>query len=300
MVRVVYIAGYGRSGTTLAGHLLGSLPGTADTGELVHLWRRGILGDEHCGCGATFSGCPFWHQIGAITTGWSEFEARRAAYLRRRTDRTRLVPLIASRLRPRGFAELLDEYQGYFLRVYDTVAQVSGAPVVIDSSKHASLAHVLARCPGIDLRIIHLVRDPRAVAYSWTKPIPRPDAGPDVTMRTYQPAVSAQRWLTQNALISLLPSLLVRYEDLADRPARTLAAMASYAGLDGPLPLREDGGQVWADLARTHSVSGHPSRLKYGPVAIRRDDSWRTGLSLAARTAVAAVAGPLMPAYGYR
>jgi hypothetical protein len=296
VTRVVYIAGYGRSGTTLAGRLLGSLPGAADTGELVHLWRRGILGGERCGCGATFGSCPFWRQVGAVTTGWSQFEAHRAICMRNRVDRSRFIPLLASPVQPHWWAEMLDEYQAYFLRVYDTVRELSGAQVVIDSSKHASLAHVLARCPWIDLRIIHMVRDPRAVAYSWTKPIPRPDAGPGRTMRTYRPVISAGRWVTQNTLISLLPSLRVRYEDLADKPAETLAAMAAYAGLDpDPSPVHDG----WADLRQTHSVSGHPSRLKYGPVPIARDDTWQAKLSRPARAAVTAVAGPLMPFYGY-
>jgi hypothetical protein len=46
-------------------------------------------------------------------------------------------------------------------------------------------------------------------------------------------------------------------------------------------------------------VSGHPSRLKYGPVPIARDDTWRARLSYPARATVTAVAGPLMSFYGY-
>ena len=46
----------------------------------------------------------------------------------------------------------------------------------MDASKHASLAFCLRTEPAIDLRVMHLVRDPRAVAYSWTRPLKRPEA----------------------------------------------------------------------------------------------------------------------------
>ena len=61
--RVLYLGGLGRSGTTVLERVLGELPGTCSVGELVHLWRRGVLDDETCGCGEPFSRCPFWSEV---------------------------------------------------------------------------------------------------------------------------------------------------------------------------------------------------------------------------------------------
>src|SRR4029450_12109098 len=60
---VLYLGGLGRSGTTVLERVLGELPGVCSVGELVHLWRRGVLDDETCGCGSAFSACPFWSEV---------------------------------------------------------------------------------------------------------------------------------------------------------------------------------------------------------------------------------------------
>ena len=54
-------------------------------------------------------------------------------------------------------------------------ARVAGASVVIDSSKHSALAHCLRWSNAIELRVLQVVRDPRGVAYSWTKRVDRPE-----------------------------------------------------------------------------------------------------------------------------
>ena len=74
----------------------------------------------------------------------------------------------------------------------DDVTEVfRGADVVIDSSKHVSTALVLRHVPGIDLRIVHLVRDSRGVAYSWTKEVARPEVANGKLMPRVRPSVSA-------------------------------------------------------------------------------------------------------------
>ena len=53
-VRVVYIAGWGRSGSTLLELILDTLPGWRATGELRCLWEAGLRRNQLCGCGARF------------------------------------------------------------------------------------------------------------------------------------------------------------------------------------------------------------------------------------------------------
>ena len=60
---MVYIAGSGRSGSTILDNILGQIGGWASAGELRFLWERGVLGDRLCGCGERFSVCPFWTQV---------------------------------------------------------------------------------------------------------------------------------------------------------------------------------------------------------------------------------------------
>lgn len=67
-------------------------------------------------------------------------------------------------------------YRALLGHLYRAIRRVTGARVVVDSSKNASYARILADTPGIRLRILHLVRDSRGVAYSLGQLTPRPGA----------------------------------------------------------------------------------------------------------------------------
>jgi Sulfotransferase family len=309
-VRVVYLGGLGRSGSTLAERLLGELPGACPAGELVHIWQRAIAGGERCGCGEPFPDCPFWQKVGSTAfDGWDKVDTERVAALRGTVDRSRFIPLLsAPALQRPSFARALDTYLTYYRRVYAAIAEVSGCQAVVDSSKHASLAFCLRQCPGIDLRVIHIVRDSRAVAYSWTRQVERPEGSGRRRMRTHVPSSSALSWNTQNSALQLLArtgtqTLLVRYEDLANDPGETLRRMAAFAGLPtGATALRflgGDGTGRWADLSAGHTVSGNPMRFTTGRIAIRPDETWRTQLPAPHRGAVTALTFPLLAYYGY-
>lgn len=285
--QVVYLGGLGRSGTTLLERLLGELPGVVALGEVVHLWERGVLAGEPCGCGAAFPACPFWRQVGERAFGgWSRPLAERVLALRARIDRTRRIPRI-------GHPDLA-EYTRAYLRLYSA----AGAPVVIDSSKHASLACCLV-ASGADVHVVHVVRDPRAVAHSWSRTVHRPENGRPMTR--WSPARTAVHWSAQNAAIELLAArgarvTRIRYEDLLAAPGPALAALARGLGL--PEPDFLDGRTAW--LSPSHTASGNPMRFRVGPVELRRDDSWRSALPGGDRRLVAALTWPLRARYGYR
>ncbi len=78
-------------------------------------------------------------------------------------------------LRPPALREHCRIYGEAFVAAYRAVAAVSGASVVVDSSKYPLHGLFLSTVPDIDLIAMLLVRDPRAVAYSWTRHKPRPE-----------------------------------------------------------------------------------------------------------------------------
>jgi hypothetical protein len=307
--RVLYLGGLGRSGTTLLERLLGELPGVCSAGEVVHLWQRGIADAERCGCGEPFPDCPFWRKVGEIAFGgWAEVDVRRIAELRSAVDRNRHVPLLAAPALYPSFRRSVDEYIGYYLRVYGAIANVSGCPVVVDSSKHPSLAFCLRRRGELDLRVIHVVRDSRAVAFSWTRQVSRPDSVSDPYMHMYSPATAAWLWNVQNGAMQLLarqgvPMLRVRYEDLVAAPSATLARVARFAGISvggaGLDFLGSDGSARWANLSEAHTASGNPMRFTTGKIIIETDERWRTAMPGAQRRRVTALTLPLLLKYGY-
>jgi hypothetical protein len=307
-VRVVYLAGLGRSGSTLLEQLLGKLPGVCASGEIVHLWQRGIAADELCGCGEPFSACDFWSQVGAAAFGgWRNISLERLADLRSRLDRTRFIPLLAAPKLSARTRQNLAEYTDYYHRVYRAIAAVSGCTTVIDSSKHASLAFCLHRSGLVDLRVVHVVRDSRAVAFSWMTRVPRPEGEAGSYMTTYHPVTAALQWNAQNGALQVLarlgtPVLRVRYEDFVDAVQPTIALVARFAGLPaGAASTVLAGGNTAraAGQRRAHTVSGNPIRFSAGPPVIRLDERWRQAMPQVQRREVTVLTMPLLAHYGY-
>jgi len=300
--RVLYLGGLGRSGTTVLERVLGQLPGVVTAGELVHLWQRGVLDDETCGCGTPFSACPFWTEVGRRAFGgWDRALAERMVALHDRVDRTRHVPLLLVPALLGGRRAELAEYVRTSVALHEAVSATAGGAVVIDSSKHSSLAFVLRTSGDLDLRVVHVVRDSRGVAYSWTKEVQRPEASGGSLMTRYSPTRSSVLWTGHNLLFALLrrlgtPVRLLRYEDFVAAPGPVLDGLAAFAGLPGSGDVVE-GDTV--ELAPSHTVAGNPMRFRTGRISLRRDDAWRTRLPRGRRRLVTALTAPLLLRYGY-
>jgi hypothetical protein len=306
-VRLLFVGGLGRSGSTLLDRMMGEMPEVCAIGEVVHLWERGVGSGERCGCGLPFRECDFWSRVGKEAfDGWDKVDVARVAHLRHNVDRTRHVPRLAL---PRLRADVRDdltEYAALYARVYAAVRTVSGCDVVVDSSKHASLAFVLRWSPDVDLRVLQLVRDSPGVAYSWAKQVRRPDVvddGEDWMARCTPRQVSMQ-WNGQNAAFDLLAATGVpvhqeHYEDLVAEPAAVLSRVRQFAGLPvDPAALSFVQGDV-VHLQPSHTVSGNPMRFTTGDVRVRSDDAWRQSLPARDRRLVSLLTAPMRVRYGY-
>jgi hypothetical protein len=302
---VLFIGGSGRNGSTLVERLLAEVPSIVALGEVRHL-GRGLLDDERCGCGEPFSTCAFWPRVGEKAFGgWDQIDGRAWSARQDRADRHRRLPrlLLPGATRDPDIGTLV----GDLGRVYEGAVAATGADVLVDSSKHASTAALVRLVPGVELRVLHLVRDPRGVAHSWAKVVRRPEAGAgaaDPLMPRYRPARTALWWDEVNASLSALrvagvPVLQVRYEDLLADPVRGLERIVRFAGVD-PAP-GWDGfidGRT-ATLGPGHSVAGNPMRFETGRVELRTDDAWRVQLAPRPRRTVTLLTAPLLLAYRY-
>ncbi len=327
--KVLFIGGLGRSGSTLVERLLNEWPQTFAVGETVHLWERGVRNRERCGCGLAFDHCPHWREVGRRAFGsWSEVDLDRIVALRWSVDRSRRLPSILQAHRTgRPDAHQL-AYLDHLRTVLLAAAAVvrAGTPalapagsgggatgpgpmsgrddlVLLESSKHLSTAALLSLDPALDIRLLHLVRDPRGVAYSWTKEVARPEAGNELMPR-YSPARTAVRWVTDNlgfeVLARRVPSLRMRYEDFLADPVVWLYRIG------GLLDLAPDSVETsflrgsTAHLSTPmHSVAGNPLRFGGRDTPLRLDDAWRRCLPRRDRAVVTALTAPLLTAYGY-
>jgi Sulfotransferase family len=306
MTRVVFLAGLGRSGTTLLERALAELPGVEALGEVNHLWHRSLVEDELCGCGQAFSHCPYWQPVGdKAFGGWDNVDVAAVDQAQRRAMRLRQIPALA-----RGKASLAAAaalIADHHRRVYDAASVVAGGSVLVDSSKHPALAYILRQEPRIDLRVVHVVRDSRGVAYSWTKEIERPEGRSRESerwMTRYSPTASAFLWLGHNSSTALLrrlgtPVMLVRYESFVRAPRQTLAAVGEFAGLELNANAFDfvEGDAI--RLRPAHTASGNPLRFASGSLEVRPDEAWRRQLPRRDQVLVSALTYPQLVRYGY-
>jgi Sulfotransferase family len=312
-VRVLSIGGTGQNGATLLTRMLGNLPSVIAVGELGRLWDKGLIDNTPCGCGEPFHECPFWSAVGdEAYGGWDGIDASAALALRRRVERHRdhaslprgLPRMAAPRLFP-GYAADIERYLALLGPLYAAIGRVSGADVVVDSMKAPSHLYCLRRLRAVDLRLVHLVRDPRGVAYSASKHVPRQGGAPGAARVVSPPARTAVRWIWINLAVDLLsvldvPTTVVRYESFVQDPRAELERVASFAGIPLAPGDLEFVGEGAVSLPRDHLVAGNRMRLAAGPVPLRLDEAWRSQLAPRARRTVWAMTWPLQRRYRRR
>ncbi len=297
-VKVLFIGGYGRSGSTLLDRVMGSHDGFFSAGEIRHLFREGLVENRRCGCGLPFSECPFWSEV--VATAFGRLGASDVAEImavKTHVDRFFRIPQIVTGKGGARFRADLDAYVDILARLYAAIARVSGARVIVDSTKDVSHGYLLARVPGVDVRQVHLVRDARAVAWSWQRKRYNPGSGG--YMDRYPVIRTAAEWSVINALTRALrsrrPYRLVRYESFVVDPAATVAKVLEL--MDEPGPPALQGRAV--DLGPSHTVAGNPMRFERGRIEVRADAGWRSAMPAPSRWVVTALSWPSLVRYGF-
>jgi glycosyltransferase involved in cell wall biosynthesis len=305
--RVVYIAGAGRSGSTLVERTLGGIPGWVNIGETIELIRKPSVARELCGCGRPFLACDFWSEVGRLAFGsWSPDTLRSIGRLQQLVSRQRYVPrlFVTGTQGSSGFAGALAEYGDFYRAVYSAVGTVAGAQVIVDASKGPGQALALQRV-GLPISLLHLVRDPRGVAYSWSKTqVSRPHGGDGAVMGVHGVRHSAYIWAAfQSEIAAIRPAFehatRMRYEDFVSDPRAQLTAVLRQLQLDGYTDglghVRRDS----IDLKESHGIAGNPSRFEHGPVRLRLDQDWKSGLARGDFRLVTTMTAPWLLRFGY-
>jgi hypothetical protein len=296
-IKVLFIGGYGRSGSTLLDRVLGGIDGLCSVGELRHVFREGYVENRLCGCGEPFRECEFWGEVTARAFGDMEsFDARGTLELQERVDRWwRAARLAGPRGRGRPGAEL-EAYRATLRSLYRGIASVSDARVIVDSSKDVSHGYAL-RGVGDPLKpyVLHLVRDSRAVAHSWQRQKFNPGSGVD--MDRYGLVRTSAEWMAINALTALhsrlgAPYRRLRYQDFVTDPRAAVSSILDFLG--EPTEHTRISARRTVELGEDHTVAGNPIRFRRGEIEVRRDDEWRTRMPPRSKALVTALTLPAL------
>jgi hypothetical protein len=299
--KILFVGGYGRSGSTLLDRILGhSSPALFSGGEIRHVFKEGYGENRLCGCGTPFLECPFWTAVSRRALGGDgSLDVDRALARKERVDRWWLIPRLATpRWHNRSWGRDLAEHQQLLSKLYDAMLAESGCEVIVDSTKDPSHGYVLATMDDVDLYVIHLVRDSRAVAHSWQRKKFNPGSGVD--MDRYSLLKTGVEWDVINGLIGGLKHrsagyTVVHYEDFISDPASALDKVFAMIGVDPDLPV--DGRLTLTD---DHTVAGNPIRFKRGETQLSLDDEWRRSMAVPGKVAMTSLTLPALARYGFK
>ncbi len=150
--------------------MLGQIDDFAAVGELRHIWKRSFLENQLCACGLAFRSCPFWSEVIKLYPGADfGFAPEQVLALQDRIEYSRHIPLVYLAPSASRAGAAREEYKRILLKLYRAIDQVAGGRTIINSSKEASSIFLLSTLPGVEISVVHLVRDSRAVSFSWMR-----------------------------------------------------------------------------------------------------------------------------------
>lgn len=297
--KILILVGAARSGSTLAGMMLGQTGHFVYAGELNHFWDRGLGLNHLCGCGKHFADCESWQSlVASINLENVDGLARYEAMQHLLADKHSINPF-----RVRLPAPVHSEEYIYsdIRKLYSELARRKERRWILDGAKQPIYARLLIDIFGPQsVHVIHLVRDPRGVAHSAAKKRAKTDTGRrgDEMMRR-NPHQSALNWikldLSAHALRKEAASYrLIRYEDLCTHGPALIDDLMIKIGLQ---PDSEQA--ATADTNTIHTISGNPIRMRGMPRTVIVDDAWRTEMPLKDKLVVTALCLPWLHRYGY-
>ncbi len=285
-------------------NILGGTEGFFSVGELSYIWERGLLERRLCGCGKPLPECEIWSDAVALSMGGVQPGTeivRELVRIQRSNVRVRNTWRLL-RHESHTLTPSLQSYVTSHGRLYQAIAQVTGAQVIVDSTKRPSDGALLRLMPQVTPYFVHLVRDPRAVAYSWRRRKAQLDRDRPAEMVAHGTVESTLNWTVWNLAAEAVDrrsggrSILVRYEDFVSKPRATLARMLDLVEERRTLPFETERS---AHLTPNHTVSGNPRRFSTGAVEVRADDEWLSNQRTRDRFMATILAAPLLRRYGY-
>lgn len=272
-IPLIYIGGYGRSGSSVLDRLVAERVGGLSGGELCNLFAWAD-DDQPCSCGALVTACSLW---GPVLSAVSLETGSSFGELRAMND--------AAEFHDRD----LVTWRAVWELVFRQLA-AAGVRVIIDSSKSARGRHRLDHLNelgAVDVRLfVHLYRRLPAVMHSRRR-------GNNVRMERGEPsgspAVASLRaavgwWRANRAARRFatgpVPYFPLDYDRLVIDPDEACVAIAKQSlGHTDTVPA----------AALSHTIAGNRLLRQNWDGSVRADESWRTELPTVLRSLASGV-----------
>lgn len=297
---IIYIMGYGRSGSTLLDTLLNQHDKAYSVGALNNIYQW-IIEKQVCACGDSLERCKFWKEV--VNDSGVDAEVS-----------NRLLKLQSSVEGINSFRRLLngniDNISAYVEmteRLFKSIANISKSTYIIDSSKSTrdctGRAFALFAHTNLDIKIIFLIRDVRAVCWSAIKKTGSSERRRLTNIKLINAIRAAVSWwLTNKLALKTIASLpdnavhIVRYEDLCSSPVNTIEEIGDFIGIDYSSVARNI--EAGKEMKVSHNLGGNQIRfnrvLKFMP-----DMEWKTKMPKFYQLFALLIAGRMNKKIGY-
>lgn len=303
-VKVLNITGWGRSGSTILGSVLGNYPGFFFGGELRNIWKLSLLDNRLCGCGVTVRECDFWKKV--FDNGFGSMDKVNVTEILKKLKLTYYSRLALIKLLP--FGEKYFKSHSLSLtkveKLFLSIQEVTNCKVIIDTTKSPLWGYLLSLMDNLDVYSIHLIRDPRGIAYSRKKKMLQPDKEKTIYIERFNSFDSSLKWNIRNLLAEYLwkqnkdKYLMIRYEDFARKPKMTVSTILDFISESSASTPFVSASEV--ELSVNHSAWGNPSRFKTGRIELKVDDEWKSKLNSFDKLISTVCTFPLLSRYGYK
>jgi len=282
-IKLVYLTGTWRSGSTLLCNMLGQIEDFFSVGELRYIWERSMIENRPCGCGIPFRECKVWNKVmDKSLHDVGQIECHYMIHLLQHSTRARYLPWILMPWGKRWLMSYWSKHLHHLESLYSAIQSTTGCRVIIDSSKKPIYGFLLGLMPRIDFYVVHLVRNPCGVMYSAHRKKLNQDTKEPTYMPRHNAIWSALLWSMSNVAVEVLwrrlrgRYLIMHYEDFINEPQVAIQRILAMIGekCQDLSFLKEN----TVEFRANHTVSGNPNRFHMGVVKLRQDEEWKMNM----------------------
>jgi hypothetical protein len=278
-VKVLYIAGFERSGSTIINRVLGQVDYFVAWGELRDIWLHGIAENRICTCGKLFADCSSWQKVfNEAFDGTENINISDMLELQKKT-RSMVLSHYFGLLKDDKFKQKVGQYLTNLEKLYQAIQFNTGSKVIVDSSKASWYGYILGLLPSVDLYVVHIVRNPKGICYSLEQ---RKRKG-EPECQWYNPLHASLSWNLKNYAVEMLLNtsskryLRISYESFIQNPKITIESVLDLLDEKATnLPFLDSS---TIKMSTDHIITGSPSsRSDIGTVKLSLDEKWKKSM----------------------
>lgn len=280
-IKIIYLLGAGRSGTTLMGTILNDHPKILTIGEM-HQFLNHLIDKEECSCGKKLSNCEFWKSIiNDINFNGVDIKSIQKESNSKESHKNILFLMFKSK------PDLV--YLKFQEHIFNVIYKQQEGQFLLDSSKYIARYLLLKKSSKLDIKAIYIVRDIRGVINSFGKQVQTPK-GPISTIIYYM----LINFIAQIICAFDKKIIKVKYEDFVNLTSKELNRIYSHVFEN------EEKVELIPETFKMPHIIGGNRMKKNQEITIESDEKWKSLIPRSKQIFYYFMAAPIMMINRYK